>query len=62
MRVHVFDNAPSPAVATYGLRKAAKNGDKDVRDFVKQNFYVDDGLISVSIAYEAIALVKKTQQ
>lgn len=51
----------SPAVATYGLREAVKNGDKDVREFVELNFYVDDGLISVSTADEAIELVKKTQ-
>ncbi|XP_061191733.1 uncharacterized protein LOC133199970 [Saccostrea echinata] len=62
MRVHVFGNTPSPAVATYGLRKAVKNSDKDVRDFVERNFYVDDGLVSVPTTEEAIELVKKTQQ
>lgn len=50
MRVHVFGNSPSPAVATLGLRKAAetavtKNGDH-VTKFVRDNFYVDDGLTS----------------
>lgn len=25
MRMHVFGNTPSPAVATYGLREAVKN-------------------------------------
>lgn len=29
MRVHVFGNSPSPAVATYGLRRAAQDGEKD---------------------------------
>lgn len=53
MRVHVFGNTPSPAVDTYGLREAVKNGDKDVREFVERNFYVDNGLISVSTADEA---------
>ncbi|XP_062592880.1 uncharacterized protein LOC134254337 [Saccostrea cucullata] len=62
MRVHVFGNTPSTAVATYGLRKAVVNSDKDVRDFVERNFYVDDGLVSVSTTDEAIELVKKTQQ
>lgn len=41
------------------------NGDKIVqyvRDFVERNFYVDDRLISVSTADDAIELVKKTQQ
>ena len=27
MRVHVFGNSPSPAVATYGLRRAAQRGE-----------------------------------
>lgn len=62
MRVHVFGNCPSPAVATYVLRKAIEKGDKNVRDFVERNFYVEDGLISASTADEAIELVKKTQQ
>ncbi|XP_048734152.2 uncharacterized protein LOC125650167 [Ostrea edulis] len=62
MRVHVFGNTPSPAVATYGLRKAVENGDRDVRDFVERNFYVDDGLVSVPTTDEAIELVKETQQ
>lgn len=52
MTVHVFGNSPSPAVATYGLRKAAEQGEhehgKDVKDFVYRNVYVDDGLISVA--------------
>lgn len=58
----MFGNCPSPAVATYVPRKAIENGDKNVRDFVERNFYVEDGLISASTADEAIELVKKTQQ
>lgn len=48
MRVHVFGNSPSPAVAIYGLRRAAHAGEKDygseARHFVESNFYVDGGL------------------
>nr|XP_034305596.1 uncharacterized protein LOC117682359 [Crassostrea gigas] len=48
--VHVFGNAPSPAIATYGLRKTVENCENtygsDVKDFVNRNFYVDDGLVS----------------
>ncbi|VDI78659.1 Hypothetical predicted protein [Mytilus galloprovincialis] len=54
MRVHVFGNSPSPAVATYGLRKTAQSGEEiygsDVLDFVNRNFYVDDGLMSLPTA------------
>lgn len=63
MCVHVFGNAPSPAVATYGLRRCVENPDNDcgaaVREFVRRNFYVDDGLGSFSTTTEC---VKKTQE
>ncbi|XP_052688921.1 uncharacterized protein LOC128167316 [Crassostrea angulata] len=61
MKAHVFGNTPSPAVATYGLRKASSVGDDDVRKFVYNNFYVDDGLTSLATESEAINLMRKTQ-
>ncbi|KAM7281667.1 uncharacterized protein ISCGN_006482 [Ixodes scapularis] len=66
MRVHVFGNSPSPAVATYGLRKTAQEGEeefgKDTREFVEKDFYVDDGLKSLPTADGVIDLLKRTQQ
>lgn len=62
MTVHVFGNSPSPAVATYGLRKSVSEADDDVRNFVIRNFYVDDGLISCPYEMETADLVKRTQQ
>ena len=66
MRVHVFGNSHSPAIATYGLRQAAKFGQDtssiDVEHFVERNFYVDDGLGSFKTAEEAMSLMKRTQQ
>lgn len=48
MRVHVFGNRPSPAVAIYGICRAAREEEKeygsDVRKFIEQDFYVDDAL------------------
>ncbi|KAI4881114.1 hypothetical protein NFI96_016565, partial [Prochilodus magdalenae] len=65
MRVHVFGNSPSPAVAIYGLRRAAQEGEKrygsDSRHFVERHFYVDDGLVSLPSELEAIDLLKRTQ-
>lgn len=62
MTVHVFGNRPSPAVATYGLRRAALMAEstfgKYVTDFVVNNFYVDDGLVSVPAPSEAIDLIR----
>ncbi|XP_078809202.1 uncharacterized protein LOC144994598 [Oryzias latipes] len=65
MKVHVFGNTPSPAVAIYGLRRAIresaqKHGDDTVL-FVERHFYMDDGLISVSSEAGAINLLQRTQ-
>ena len=65
MNVHIFGNGPSPAVATFGLRKTALHGEQefgtDVKDFVCRDFYVDDGLTSKHTEEEAIDLVKRAQ-
>lgn len=64
MCVHVFGNSPSPAVATYGLRRTAEIAENqyghDVRKFVEKNFYFDDALTSLSSPKEAISLLKRT--
>ena len=48
MTVHLFGNAPSPAIATFGLTHMADDGEekfgKETSQFVHRNFYVDDGL------------------
>ena len=65
MCVHVFSNTPSPAVATYGLRKCAEAPQEmetdDVVDYVTNNFYVDDGLASFSSTTQALDVLGKTQ-
>ena len=65
MKVHVFGNSPSPAVAIYGLRSAIREGARehgsDTVNFVKRHFYVDDGLRSASTDAEAISLLSRTQ-
>ena len=66
MNVHLFGNGPSPAVATFGLRKTATDGEEefggDAMKFVHRNFYVDDGLASTPTAKQAITLVTATQK
>lgn len=51
MKVHVFGNSPSPAMAINGLRRTIREGepkhDADTVEFVERHFYDDDGLISV---------------
>ena len=62
MKVHVFGNTTSPAIATYALRKTVEGSDQDVKDFVTKNFYVDDGLISTETVQKSVDLMKKTQR
>ena len=66
MKVHVFGNSPSPAVAIYGLRKAAMQGEKEhgaeTKQFVMRNFYVDDGLSSFPTEDEAISVLQRTKE
>lgn len=62
MNVHVFGNSPSPAVATYWLRKTVEKAETDIQDFIFQNFYVDDGLISCRTSEEVIDLLRRMQQ
>lgn len=57
MNVHVFGNSPSPAVATYRLRKAVENAETDVQDIIYKNFYVDDGLVSCRSSEETINML-----
>jgi hypothetical protein len=51
MKVQVFGNRPSPAVAIYGLHRTAlvdkETFGSDIKKFVLNHFYLDDELISV---------------
>lgn len=66
MRVHVFGNSPSPAVAIYGLRMAAKEAEGEygtnARNFIEQDFYVDDALKSFPTEAEAIDILQRAQK
>ncbi|KAK3088641.1 hypothetical protein FSP39_021780 [Pinctada imbricata] len=61
MTVHVFGNRPSPAIATYGLRRSVDDADDDVKDFVNNDFYVDDALRSCPDVETAVDLMRRTQ-
>ena len=63
MTAHLFGAISSPACATFGLRYIAREFPTygaDVLDFIGNDFYVDDGLKSVSSEEAAISLVKRT--
>ena len=65
-RVHLFGAVSSPAVANFGLRKAAQDGlekyGQDVVDFIVENFYVDDGLKSLDSEDDAIAMIENSRK
>ncbi|PIK59809.1 hypothetical protein BSL78_03264 [Apostichopus japonicus] len=65
MTVHLFGAGSSPGCANFGLKQIASDYEKefgpDVTHFIHQNFYVDDGLKSVSDANEAIDLISRTK-
>ncbi|XP_068238508.1 uncharacterized protein [Palaemon carinicauda] len=65
MTVHLFGARSSPSVANYALKAAADRfKDKTTEkaaEFIKEHFYVDDGLKSVATVEEAINLAKDIQ-
>ena len=65
MNVHLFGNGPSPAVATYGLRRTAVDSEEEygmeAEKFICRNFYVNEGLTSLSYTQGATDLVKSAQ-
>ena len=65
MNVHLFGAVSSPGCANFGLRKTAQEGERefgeDIANFLRNDFYVDDGLRSVKTTEDAINLITKSQ-
>ena len=63
MLVHIFGATSSPACAAFCLRQTAldfgKQYDSFISEIVHHNFYVDDCLVSVDTASQAIAVVEQ---
>ena len=65
MTVHLFGASSSPAVATYGLRFLANIHDADypaAAQFIRRDFYVDDGITSVSNTNEGKSLIQDARR
>ena len=64
MTVHLFGATSSPSCANFGLKQIAKEHgskfEKTASQFVKDDFYVDDGLSSQPTVMEASTLVEHT--
>ena len=66
MKVHLFGAASSPGCANFGLKRIANIYEAEcgsaAADFMRRNFYVDDGLTSVPTTSEAIDLITRTRE
>ncbi|XP_039907300.1 uncharacterized protein LOC120746094 [Simochromis diagramma] len=65
MAVHLFGAASSPGCTNFGLKHLARQHQTDyplASAFVEKNFYVDDGLASVSSVEEAKELIIQSQE
>ena len=63
MTVHLFGATSSPGCANFGFRRLALDHEDRfgaAASFIRRNFYVDDGLISVPSVGEAVDLMKDT--
>ena len=65
MTVHLFGAGSSPGCANYGLKQIANDYEEEfgteAANFVRDDFYVDDGLKSVDSVSKAVSLIKKTK-
>ncbi|XP_037799461.1 uncharacterized protein LOC119594503 [Penaeus monodon] len=65
MTVHLFGATSSPSIANFALKATAEDYawqcGIEAASFVKNEFYVDDGLTSLPTTAEAIALIRNSK-
>lgn len=66
MCVHLIRAASSPSCANFGMTHMASDNETefgtDVANVVRHNFYVDDGLKSVSTISDVVTLIQKSKK
>ena len=65
MKTHLFGATSSPACAMFALRAAADDHQADeekAAEFVRNDFYIDDGLTSVQDVQSGISLIAATRE
>ncbi|KAM9709232.1 uncharacterized protein ACNS7B_023621 [Menidia menidia] len=65
MRVHIFGAASSPGCANYGMKYLATKYEHEypmAASFIRRNFYVDDGLVSLDTVEKAKQLVHEARK
>ncbi|XP_078371358.1 uncharacterized protein LOC144655010 [Oculina patagonica] len=65
MKVHLFGAVSSPGCANFALKRTAEDFEEtfgsEAAEFVRKDFYVDDGLKSVPSTSQAISLIQNTK-
>ena len=66
MTVHLFGAVSSPACANFALKRTANDNEEDLgvepANFLRKDFYVDDGLKSVPTIEETVSLIRQTKE
>ncbi len=66
MTVHLFGATSSPGCCNFALKTTADDNEKtfgpEPAEFLRRDFYVDDGLKSVPSVEEAVALIQSTKK
>ena len=66
MTVHLFGATSSPGCCNFALKTTANDHEEEIgpapAQFLREDFYVDDGLKSVGTAEEAVKLIKSTKE
>ena len=66
MKVHLFGATSSPGCANLALRQTAEDNKdelgEEAAEFIRRNFYVDDGLKSVESTEKATAIIKNATE
>ncbi len=66
MTVHLFGATSSPGCANYALKATADDNEEDLgqsaAEFIRNDFYVDDGLKSVASIADAVALIEDKKE
>ena len=66
MTVHLFGATSSPECVNYALKASADDNETELgsasANFIRREFYVDDGLKSVASVEEAVTLIKDTKE
>ena len=66
MKVHIFGAASLPGCANFAFKQATGDGEaefgSETAQFIRRDFYVDDGLKSMKNPEEVIALIKNSQK